>query len=315
MKKLTVNSDVNLIKKETIWHKVSSNWDLYLLLIPGIIWYLMFCYKPMIGLRTAFYNYNVFRGISGSEFVGLENFKDFMIGPDFIRTLGNTMMIAVWQIFVCFPIPILLAIGVTEMDNKFISKLTQTTTFLPYFISIVVVCGMVVNFLSPSTGIINIIIKKFGGESIYFMVKPEHFRKIYTFMQLWKTGGFNAIVYIAAIMGIDPQLYEAAIMDGAGKFKRILHVTFPSIIPTVVTMFILNIGKMVNIGYESIILLYNPSTYPTADVISTYSYRMGLVNGNYGLATAAGLFQAVIALILVTSANKLSKKVTENALW
>ncbi|MEG2086875.1 MAG: ABC transporter permease subunit [Angelakisella sp.] len=294
---------------------VKRDWDLYLLLIPGVIWFLMFCYKPMLGLRTAFYDYNIFLGFEGSKFVGWGNFAEFMSGPDFKRTITNTFMIAIWQILICFPAPIVLAIMVTEMKNKFVSKLTQTATFLPYFISVVVVCGMVVNFLSPSTGIVNLILQKLGFEPVYFMVLPQYFRGIYTAMTLWQTAGFNAIVYIAALMGIDPQLYEAATVDGAGKWKQIVHVTIPSILPTIVVMFVLNIGKMVKVGYESILLLYKPSTYVTGDVISSYAFRMGIENGNYGLATAAGLFEALIALIMVIAANKISNKLTENALW
>lgn len=294
---------------------MDRDWDLYLLLVPGVIWFIMFCYVPMVGLRTAFYDYNVFKGISGSKFIGLENFKIYCGGPDFIRTIKNTFMIAIYQLIFCFPIPIILAIAITEMRNKVISRMTQTITFLPYFISVVVVCGLVVNFLSPSQGIINILLKKLGFEPIYFMVLPEYFRGIYTSMTLWQNAGFNAIVYIAALVGIDPQLYEAAIVDGAGKWKRITNVTIPSIMPTIVTMLVLQMGKMVKVGYESIILLYKPTTYVTADVISTYAYRTGIANRNYGLATTAGLFEAVIALIMVVGANKLSKKVTESTIW
>ena len=302
-------------KKESVLNKIAKDWDLYLLLLPGFVWYLLFCYKPMAGLITAFYDYNVFKGLAGSTFVGFANFSEFINGPDFVRTIKNTLMIALWQIFICFPLPIVLAIAVTEMKNRFIRKLTPTATFLPYFISVVVVCGMVINFLSPSTGIVNLIIKKLGFTPVYFMVEPKYFRLIYTMMTLWQTAGFNAIVYIAAIMGIDSQLYEAAIVDGANKWKRIVHITVPGILPTVITMFIMNIGKMVKVGYESILLLYQPTTYPVADVISTYSYRIGIENGDYGLATAAGLFEAVVALILVSVANKISKRVTENSLW
>ncbi len=294
---------------------IKKDWDLYLLLIPGVIWFLMFAYKPMVGLRTAFYDYNLFKGISGSTFVGLQNFKDFMSSPDFIRVVKNTFMIALWQILICFPFPIILAIAITEMKNKFVSKMTQTATFLPHFISAVVVCGLVVNFTSPSTGIINLMLEKLGFEPIYFMVKPEYFRGIYTTMTLWQTAGFNAIVYIAALMGIDQQLYEAATVDGANKWKKIVNVTIPGILPTIVTMFILNIGKMVKVGYESILLLYKPTTYQTADVIATYAYRLGIEQRNYGLATAVGLFEAVIALIMVVGANKISKKLTESTLW
>ena len=207
----------DIYKGESDLHKIRKDYDLYLLILPGVIWYLLFCYKPMIGLATAFFEYNSFKGLAGSTFVGLANFKEFIFGPDFLRTVKNTFMIALWQIVICFPIPIILAICITEMNNKFISKMTQTATFLPHFISVVVVCGIVVNFLSPSTGIINLIRNKFGLDSIYFMVKPQYFRAIYTTMTLWQNAGFNAIVYIAAIVGIDQQLYEAAIVDEIGR--------------------------------------------------------------------------------------------------
>lgn len=294
---------------------IIKNYQLYLLLLPGFLWYLAFAYKPMAGLQIAFYEYNIYRGIEGSKFVGLKNFIDFLTGKDIGRVFVNTLMISFWQIVVCFPVPILLAVSVTEMKNKFVSKLTQTVTLLPHFISVVVVCGIVVNFLSPSTGIVNMIISKLGFEPVYFMVHPQYFRGIYTIMTLWQNAGFNALVYIAAIMGIDPQLYEAATVDGAGRWKKIQHITIPAILPTIVTMFVLNIGKMVKVGYEAILLLYQPSTFSTADVIATYSYRLGFENGNYGLATAVGLFEALIALVLVTLSNRISRKITDNALW
>ncbi|MEG2020900.1 MAG: ABC transporter permease subunit [Oscillospiraceae bacterium] len=301
--------------KHNIKKHFARDWDLYILLIPGLIWFILFAYLPMAGLRMAFYDYNIFKGFDGSTFVGFDNFIEFISGPDFLRTIKNTFMISFWQILICFPIPIALAITVVEMKNKFVSKLTQTITFLPHFISVVVVCGLVVNFTSPSTGIINLILEKLGMEPIYFMVMPQYFRGIYTTMTLWQTAGFNAIVYVAALMGIDPQLYEAATVDGAGKWKKIINVTLPGITPTIVTMFVLNIGKIVKVGYESILLLYKPTTFETADVIATYAYRMGIEQRNYGLATAVGLFEALIALIMVVAANHLSKKVTESTIW
>ena len=305
----------SISNRRSLRTRVRRDWDLYLLLLPGFLWFLAFAYKPMLGLATAFFDYNTFLGLKGSEFVGLDNFKEYVSGPDFLRTVKNTIMIALWQMAICFPVPIVLAIAITEMKNKGISKLTQTATFLPHFISTVVVCSIVINFLSPSTGIFNIIRKQIGLDPIYFMVKPEYFRPIYTLMTLWQNAGFDAIVYIAALMGLDTQLYEAAIVDGAGKWKRILHITIPGIIPTVVTMFILKVGKMVKIGYEAIILLYQPSTYPVSDVIATYSYRIGMENGNFGMATAAGIFEAVIALVMVLLANMVSRRITENSLW
>ena len=311
------NQKVKKIRKRelSLWKQFKRDGDLLILLLPGLLWYLLFAYRPMAGLRIAFYEYNIFRGIDGSRFVGLANFVQFLSGPDFSRTVVNTLMIALWQLVIVFPLPILLAIAITEMKNKWVSRLTQTATFLPYFISVVVVCGMVINFLSPSTGIINFFIKKLGGEATYFMTKPEYFRPIDTLMTLWQTAGFSSIVYIAAIMGIDPALYEAAKVDGATKLQQIWHVTLPGISPIVLVMLVLNIGKMVKVGFEAIILLYLPSTFSTADVIATYVYRTGLSNRNYGLATAAGLFEAIVALALVVVANKLSKKVSQTSIW
>lgn len=314
-KSLKKSNDLSLPAKGGLAKKLIRDWDLYLLLLPGVIWLLVFAYKPMLGLRMAFYDYSVWRGFSGSEFIGFENFITFVNSADFTRVVKNTLMLSVWQLLICFPAPILLAICITEMKNKVIGKITQMATFLPYFVSVVVVCGLVTNFLSPSNGIINLILNRFGFDSIYFLVLPQYFRGIYTTMTLWQTAGFNAIVYIAAIVGINPQLYEAARVDGANKLQRILHITIPSIMPTVVTMLVLTIGQMVKIGYEAILLLYEPTTYATADVIATYAYRIGIGQSNYGLSTAISLFEGVIALIMVVLANKISKKVTDNSIW
>lgn len=293
---------------------IKQDWTLYILLLPMVIWYCLFAYKPMAGLLIAFQDYNVFKGIKGSTWVGLDNFKQFMGSDDFFRTVKNTLFITGYRIVYAFPASIILALMINELKFKWIKKTVQTISFLPYFISIVVVCGMVVNFLSPSSGIVNTLIKKFGGESVYFMVKSEYFRQIYTAMIVWRETGFNAIVYIAALAGIDQQLYEAAKVDGAGKWKQMVHITIPSIMPTIVIMFVLNIGKMINIGFESIILLYQPATFDTSDVISTYVYRMGIQQQQFGVATAAGLFEAIIALGLVLISNRISKKLTDNSL-
>lgn len=304
------------MEKKKIAKAFRRDWDLYIfLLLPGVIWLILFAYVPMSGLVMAFQDYNVWKGISGSEFVGFQNFIDFMSDDTFWRTIKNTLMISLYRIVICFPAPIILAIILTEMKNKFVSKLTQTVTFVPYFISMVVVCGMVVNFLSPSTGIVNILLEAVGLDRHYFMVDPDAFRPIYSIMILWHETGFQAIVFIAALMGIDGSLFEAAKVDGASKWQRIRYITLPCIAPIIVTMLILNIGKMVRVGFESILLLYQPATYETADVISTYVYRTGLLEQNYGLATAAGLFESLIAVIMVVAANKISKRVSENSLW
>lgn len=301
--------------KPSIGVRLRKDWDLYLLLIPGVIWFILFAYVPMGGLSIAFQDYNLWKGISGSEWVGLKNFIDFITDDVFLRVVKNTLMLSLYNILFCFPAPIILAILLTEMKNKFLSKMTQTLTFVPYFISLVVVCGMVISFLSPSTGLVNIILRSLGFDEHYFMVNPQAFRPIYTLMMMWRETGFNAIVYIAALMGIDRQLYEAAKVDGATKWQQIRYVTLPGLMPTIVTMFILHIGKLVKVSYEAVLLLYQPATYETADVIGTYVFRTGLIDQNFGLATAAGLFESLIALILVVISNRISKKVSETALW
>lgn len=309
------SSGQGTLNKASLGARFRRDWDLYLLLLPGLIWFILFAYVPMGGLAIAFQDFNPWKGMAGSEWVGLQNFIDFVTDDVFFRIIKNTLMLSAYNIVFCFPAPIILAILLTEMKNKTLSKITQTVTFIPYFISLVVVCGMVISFLSPSTGLVNVILRNLGFEEHYFMVDPKAFRPIYTIMMMWRETGFNAIVFIAALMGIDRQLYEAAKVDGASKWQQIRHVTLPGLMPTIVIMFILHIGKLVKVSYEAVLLLYQPATYPTADVIGTYVYRTGLLQQNFGLATAAGLFESVIALILVVISNRLSKKVSDSALW
>lgn len=300
----------------TIRKHVVQEWRLYLLLIPFLAWYAIFMYKPMYGLQIAFKDFSLFKGIEGSAWVGLEHFKQFFNGPYFGRTLKNTLLLSLYQLIFAFPAPIVLALLLNEVRNRLFQKFVQTFTYLPHFISIVVVAGIVTNFLAPSTGIVNSILQLLGGEKLYFLTKPEYFRTIYIIsMDIWKEMGFGAIVYIAALAGVNPALYEAAKIDGANRFQIIWNVTLPSIIPTIAIMLILKIGQLMEVGYEAIILLYQPATYETADVISTYVYRSGLQEGQYDLATAAGLFNATVSLLLVITANRLSKKLTETGLW
>ncbi|MEH7009914.1 ABC transporter permease subunit [Neobacillus niacini] len=289
---------------------------LYLLLIPFIAWYIIFAYKPMWGLQIAFKDYSLFKGIADSPWVGLENFERFFQSEYFLRTLKNTILISLYTLIFAFPAPILLALLFNEVKNAVFKKSVQTLTYLPHFISIVVIAGIVTNFLSPTTGIVNQIIDKLGGEKIYFLIEPEYFRTILiSSMNIWKDVGFNAIIYLAAIAGINPALYEAAKIDGAGRWKQMWHITLPSILPTIIILFIINIGSFLEVGYEAILLLYQPATYETADVINTFVYRAGLQEGQYEIGAAAGLFNSVVGLILVVAANKISKKVTENGLW
>ncbi|RLQ94371.1 sugar ABC transporter permease [Falsibacillus albus] len=288
---------------------------MYLLLVPFIAWYIIFQYKPMYGLQIAFKDYSLFRGIADSPWVGFDNFVRFFQSEYFLRTFKNTVMISFYSLIFAFPAPIILALLLNEVRQLFVKKAIQTLTYLPHFISIVVVAGIITNFLAPTHGLVNLIIEKFGGTKTYFLTEAKYFRTIFIGMNIWKDIGFNAIIYIAAIVGINPQLYEAAKMDGANRWRQMWHVTIPGILPTIIILFIINIGQFLEIGYEAIILLYQPSTYETADVINTYVYRAGLQGGEYEIGAAAGLFNSIVGFILVVIANKLSKKFTQNGLW
>lgn len=300
----------------TAWIKsIRKDWFLYALLIPFLAWYMLFVFKPMLGLQVAFKDYSVFRGIADSPWVGLKHFDNFISSDYFFRVLKNTLVISGSSLLFVFPAPIVLALLLNEVKNAAYKKMVQTITYLPHFISVVVVCGIVTNLLAPSNGIINIMLDKLGFEKIYFLAVPEYFRTIFISMNIWQEAGFSAIIYIAALAGINHELYEAAAIDGAGKWKRTLHVTLPGILPTIVILLILKIGSILEVGYEAIILLYQPATYETADVISTYVYREGIVNGRFDMASAVGLFNSLVGLTLIVVSNWLSKKYTGNGLW
>lgn len=288
---------------------------LYLMLMPCLLYYIVFHYFPMYGLQIAFKDYNIFKGISESPFIGLDHFVRFFQSPDFFRVLKNTIVISLYSLAVGFTAPIIVALLLNEVRCKKFRSSVQTIIYIPHFISMVVVAGLVVNFLSPSYGLINQIIQKLGGEKIYFMMEPKYFRTIYVLMNAWKETGFASIVYIAALTSVDTQLYEAAVIDGAGRWKQTLYVTLPSILPTIITMLIMRIGNMLLLGYEGIILLYQPSTYEVADIISSYVYRSGMLETQYSFAAAVDLFNGIVSLILVMGANRISRKLTETSLW
>ena len=288
---------------------------LYFMLAPCLVYFIIFHYLPMYGLQIAFKDYNIFTGIEKSVWVGFEHFIHFFKSPNFFRTLKNTLLISLYSLAVGFTTPIILALLLNEVRSRKFRGAVQTVVYIPHFISTVVVAGLVTNFLSPSYGIINTFIEMLGGEKIYFMVEPKYFRTIYVLMNVWKEAGFSTIVYLAALTAVDTQLYEAAVLDGAGRWKQTLHVTIPCILPTIVTMLIMRVGNILQVGYEAIILLYQPSTYEVADTISTFVYRSGMVETQYSFAAAVDLFNGVIALILVSGANLLSRKLTETSLW
>lgn len=287
---------------------------LYLIFLIPFIYYIVFQYWPMYGILISFQDYNVVKGISGSPWVGFKHFEKFLFDDYFWTLVRNTLLINVYNLLWGFPAPIILAILLNELRSERFKKVIQNISYLPHFISTVVICGMLVNFLS-SDGLVNQIVKFFGGESIQFLMYPQYFRTIYVASGIWQSVGWNSIIYLAALTGIDAEMFEAALIDGANRWHRIRYITLPSIAPTISIMLILNLGRLMNLGHEKILLLYNGSTYETADVISTYVYRRGLLGNDFSYATAVNLFQAVVGVILVSASNQISKKVGETSLW
>lgn len=289
---------------------------LYIMLIPGVLYFIIFRYVPMTGILMAFERYSFTKGIFGSEWVGLKHFIEFFNYPDSAKVIRNTILLNLYNILFAFPASILFAAMVNELRESIFKKSVQTISYLPHFISTVIVVGMFYNFLSPSSGLINIILSHvFGIEPISFITQPGWFRTIYNGINIWQETGWNAIIFLAALTSIDSTQYEAAHVDGAGRLKQFLYVSLPGIMPTIAVMLILRVGFILEVGFESVLLLYNPSIYETADVISTYMYRRGIVDSDYSFATAVGLFQALIGLVLIMITNKLSKKFSETSLW
>lgn len=288
--------------------------SLYIMLLPVIAYYVIFCYLPIYGAQIAFRDFSPRLGILGSKWVGLANFKAFFQGVYFTRLVRNTLIINIFNLILGFPAPIILALLLNEVRHLWFKKTIQTVSYLPHFISSVVVAGMILQFVSTE-GFITKLLTVFGFAQKNLLTDPAMFRPIYIISDIWQEIGWGSIIYIAAISGINSELYEAARIDGAGRLKQVLYVTLPGILPTIITMLILRIGTMMTIGYEKIILLYNPSIYDTADVISTYVYRKGLQDLDYSFSTAVDLFNSVINLIMLFSANKICKKLTDNSLW
>jgi putative aldouronate transport system permease protein len=292
-----------------------KEWQLYLMLAPMVLWFLIFLYKPMYGLQIAFKDYSVFRGITESPWVGLEHFYTLFENDQFIRSIRNTVMISGASLIFGFPIPIFLALMFNEILNPKFKKTAQTIVYLPHFISAVIIAGIVITAFAPSTGVINLMLNAMGYDSVYFLTKPEWFRTIFIGTGIWQEAGFGSIVFLAAVAGVNPSLYESAVVDGATRFQMMYKITIPCILPTILIMLIIKIGNILEVGFEMIIMLYQPATYETADVISTFIYRQGLQAAQYDLAAAAGLFNAVIAFMLVIAANTISKRISKTSLW
>ncbi len=286
-----------------------------LMLLPCLVFFTIFHYLPMFGIVISFKNYSLFKGVWASDWVGFSHYITFFQSKDFWVLLRNTFLLGFYSLLFGFPAPILLALLLNELRNIAFKRFVQTVSYIPHFISNVVVVSMLVMFLSPSGGLVNQIIEWFGLQPINFLIKAELFRSIFVVSGIWQQVGFGAIIYLAALSSIDPSLYEAAEIDGANRWKKMLNVTLPGIAQTIVILFILNVGSLIAVGFEKVVLLYNPSTYSTADVLSTYVYRVGLLGGNFSYAAAIDMFTSVIALIFLLSANAISRRVSENSLW
>ncbi|WP_246240713.1 ABC transporter permease [Anaerocolumna sedimenticola] len=288
----------------------------YIMFLPVLIYYVVFRYVPLIfAFIISVEKYKPAKGILHSKFIGLEYYRQFISSPFFLRLIRNTLGINFLQLTIGFVAPIILALLLNEVGRTRYKKAVQTVTYLPNFISSVVVVGMVVTFLSPSTGLVNNILAAFGMERVNFLTEPGYFWIIYTLMTIWQMAGYSAIIYLASLTGISSDMYEAARIDGAGRWKQLWYVTLPGISSTIILMFLMKIGGILDVGYETIVLMYNPSTYSTADVIGTYVYRRGILNGEYSFSSAVGFFQSVIGLLLVVFANKIAKKYSEASLW
>ena len=303
------------MKRSGLIGNMRQRWQLFLFVLPAFLYILIFDYKPMYGIAIAFQDYKLMKGISGSAFVGLDNFRRLFSSYWFPIILKNTLSISLLSLLLSFPLPILMALMVNELRSPMLKKGFQTLSYAPHFVSVVVVCAMTTLFLSPSNGIINRLLAVFGCEPTAFMQEPGAFKWIYVISGLWQNTGWDAIIYFAALSGVDPQLLEAADIDGANRFQKIVHVNLPVLIPTVVVLFILSCGSVLGVGYEKVLLLQNTMNSTGSEVISTYVYKMGLQKSDFSFSTAAGLFNSVVNCLILVLVNAISRRVTENSLW
>ena len=287
---------------------------LYLMIAVPVFYFVIFKYGAIAWLGIAFENFNARAGFFGSDWVGLKYFEMFLNDPYFYKILRNTVLISLWCLVFYFPVPIILALLINEVRRRGPKKFVQTVTYMPYFVSTVVVCSLVMNIFATD-GLVNQIGAIFGMEAKTFMADPAWFRPIYVISEIWQQAGWGSIIYIAALAGVDQQLYEAASIDGATRWQKVFHVSLPGIAPIISIQFLLTVGRMLTVGYEKILLLYTGSTYETADVISTYVYRRGLINANYSYGAAVSIVQAILSLVLIVAANKAASKIGATSLW
>lgn len=303
------------LKRPSLARRCWRDRQLLLLLLPGLLFYIIFRYGPMYGLVIAFKKYSPFLGVEKSPWVGLKYFEQFFSSQDFGMLFKNTLMLGALSMIVGFPAPIIFALLLNEVRQPRTKKVFQTVSYLPHFLSVVIVCSIFTEFFSPSSGLVNRIIVALGGKPIYFLASPGWYRFVYIVSDLWAGLGSGAIIYLAALSAVDQQLYEAAAIDGCTRFKMIWYIALPSIVPTIVTMFLLRCGQIMNIAADKTLLLYSPLTYEVADIFSTYVYRMGLLNKNYSFASAVGMFTSLLSGGVLLIANTVSKRSTGNSLW
>jgi putative aldouronate transport system permease protein len=294
---------------------LKRHWQLYLFILPAVALIFIFSYMPIYGIQLAFKEYSATFGIWGSKWVGLEHFRRFFASPRFPQLMGNTLSISGWSLLIGFPIPIIFALALNGMGNTRFKKVAQTVTYAPHFISTVVLCGMIILFLSPSAGVINRFIELMGGKPRVFMTEAASFIPIYVISGIWQSTGWNSIIYLAALSGVNPELYEAATVDGAGKFRLIWHIDLPSIGPTVAMLLVLSVGSLMSVGFEKAFLLQNALNISRSEVIETYVYKVGLLDADYGFSSAVGIFNSVINMVLLVVVNKITNALTESGLW
>lgn len=304
---------IKSLKKKLI--KILNNYQLYLLVLPAFLYFTIFHYFPMYGVQIAFKDFIASKGIWGSPWVGFEHFERFFKSFYFKNVLVNTLQISIYGLVVGFPIPILLALFINEIKNKHFKKFVQTVTYAPHFISTVVMVGMIITFLTPGSGIVNILIEALGGKSVAFLGRPELFKSVYVLTGVWQNAGWNAIIYLATLASVDFEQHEAATIDGANRLQRIWHINIPCLVPMIVILLILNAGSIMSVGFEKVFLMQNQLNIESSEVITTYVYKSGLINAQYGFSSAVGLFNSIVNLILLISVNIISKRFSEVALW
>ena len=303
-----------IVKKQPLGRRIFKHYQYYLMLLPAIVWIAIFCYAPMYGVQIAFKNYKMSLGVMGSKWVGFKHFKDFFDSYYFWTLLKNTVILSLYSLAATFPIPIIVALIINELKGGY-KRTVQTILYAPHFISTVVLAGMIVTMFSPSMGVVNTFLEKLGFERIYFLGEPQYFRHLFVWSGVWQGMGWSAIIYIAALAGVDPGLHESASIDGATRMQRIIHINLPCIAPTIIIMLIMRLGQVLSVGYEKAYLLQTDMNMDVSEIISTYVYKRGLVNNNYSFSTAVGLFNNLVNILMLVLANQISRKVSETSLF